>query len=583
MHRTHTCGELTAKHSGTKAMLAGWVHTRRDHGGLIFIDLRDQYGITQVRFDPKTGKSAWEQANALRSEYVIQVTGKVAKRPKAMVNAKLVTGEIELEGTSLTILNEAKTPPFPIDQDSNVAEEIRLKYRYLDLRRPAIRTKLQFRSDMVAFIRRYLIERGFQEVETPILGKSTPEGARDYLVPSRQHPGQFYALPQSPQQYKQLLMVGGFDKYFQIAPCFRDEDARADRAPDQFYQLDLEMAFVEQQEILDLLEGLFTEFAEKFSKKKILHTPWPRLTYKEAMETYGSDKPDLRFGMKITDVTVLAQQTAFSVFTSAPFVKGIACPQGATLSRKDFEDLTEFAKKQGAQGLAWAKVKDGLFDSSIAKFVDSELQKRMLGSLKAKDGDAVFFIADELLVVHETLGALRKKLGDRFQLADPHVLAFCYVIDFPLFEERLERGHFAPKHHMFTRPKEEDLPLLDSDPGKALSWQHDMVLNGAEVAGGSLRIHQADVQEKIFTLIGFDADHTAQFQHMLDALRSGAPPHGGFAPGIDRLVMMFLDEPNIREITAFPKTGDNRDLTLGAPSSVDPEQLRDVHIRIVKD
>lgn len=582
MYRTHTCGELTAKHSKKEATLAGWVHTRRDHGGLIFIDLRDQYGITQVRFDPKTDKQAWEQANTLRSEFVIQVTGKVVNRPEAMVNTKLATGEIELEGSALAILNEAKTPPFPIDQDSDVGEDIRLKYRYLDLRRPSIRKKLAFRSDMVAFIRRYLIERGFQEVETPILGKSTPEGARDYLVPSRQHPGKFYALPQSPQQYKQLLMVGGFDKYFQIAPCFRDEDARADRAPDQFYQLDLEMAFVEQKDILDLMEGLCTEFAKKFTKKKILHSPWPRLTYKEAMERFGSDKPDLRFGMELTDVTELAKQSAFSVFTSAPFVKGIACPQGAALSRKDFEELTEFVKKQGARGLAWAKVKAGVFDSPIAKFVDGALQKKILHTLKAKDGDAAFFVAGEPLIVHETLGALRKKLGDRFQSADPNVLAFCYVVDFPLFEERMERGHYAPKHHMFTRPKEEGLPLLDSDPGSVRSWQHDMVLNGAEVAGGSLRIYNADVQEKIFTLIGFDAEHTAQFQHMLDAFRYGAPPHGGIAFGIDRAVMTFLDEPSIREITAFPKTGDNKDLTLGAPSEVEEQQLKDLHIRLTK-
>lgn len=583
MYRTHQCGELRANDKGKEVQLAGWVNTRRDHGGIIFIDLRDQYGITQLRFDPKANTAAWETANTLRSEFVITVKGKVELRPKDMINKKLETGEIELNGQELTILNAAKTPPFEIDKETNVNEEVRLKYRYLDLRRPSIRKKLGLRAAFVAYVRKFLIERGFQEVETPILGKSTPEGARDYLVPSRLHPGKFYALPQSPQQYKQLLMVGGFDKYFQIAPCFRDEDARADRAPDQFYQIDLEMAFCDQEEILQLMEELYTTFIADHSPKKILATPWPRIAYHEAFETYGSDKPDLRFGMKLIDVTELAHQSDFSIFKQAELIKAICCPDAAKLSRKDFDDLTEFAKKQGAQGLAWAKIVKKEFDSPIAKFISAELKKKILSALDAQDGDAVFFVADEYLVVHEALGALRKKLGDQLKLADPNVLAFAYIVDFPLFEPRKEGGHFAPMHHMFTRPKEEDIPMLDTDPHKVKAWQHDMVLNGYEVAGGSLRIYTPGLQEKIFSLIGFDMKKAKEdFGHMLEAFSYGAPPHGGFAPGIDRFIMTLLDEPNIREVIAFPKTGDNRDVTLGAPSDVEAKQLKDIHISITK-
>lgn len=582
MYRTHTCGELRAEHEGRDVTLAGWVNTRRDHGGIIFLDLRDETGITQVRFDPKTSAQAWKVADGVRPEFVLSIAGTIAKRPKDMMNPKLPTGKIELVGTSMTVLNTAITPPFAIDKEDNVNEELRLKYRYLDIRRPWVRKRLQFRSAFVRHIRDYLFERGFQEIETPILGKSTPEGARDYLVPSRLHPGMFYALPQSPQQYKQLLMVGGVDKYFQIAPCFRDEDARADRSPDQFYQLDLEMAFVQQPELLDLMEGLFSSFVERSTDKKLFAKPWPRLTYKEAMETYGTDKPDVRYNVKLTDVTDLVQQSDFAVMKSSPLIKAICAPKGSELSRKELNDLTEFAKKHGAKGLAWAKVKDNAFDSPIAKYISDDLQKKILTTLHAKNGDAIFFVADEWLVVHEVLGAVRSRLAERFGWADPNVLAFLFVTDFPLFEERKENGHFAPKHHMFTRPKEEDIALLDTDPHKVRSWQHDMVLNGIEVGGGSLRIYTAELQEKIFELIGFDQKRARQFQHMLEAFRFGAPPHGGFAPGIDRLVMMLLGEKSLREVAAFPKTGDNKDLTLGAPSEVEEQQLKDLHIRLTK-
>ncbi len=584
MYRTQYCGELRKQHVGTTATLAGWVNTRRDHGGLIFLDVRDGTGITQVRVDPKTAKEAWTVADKVRSEYVLQVTGEVVARPTDMVNPKLPTGEIEINGTGLTILNPAKTPPFPIDKDSNVSEDVRLKHRYLDLRRKSVREKIEFRATMVSFIRAFLTSRGFLEIETPILGKSTPEGARDYLVPSRAHPGKFYALPQSPQQYKQLLMVAGFDKYFQIAPCFRDEDARADRAPDQFYQLDLEMAFVEQKDILALMEELFTSFIRKhLPSKKLLASPWPRLTYDEAMGKYGTDKPDIRFGLELQDVTALAQQSSFKVFTEAPLVKAMVYPKGGEFSRKAFDELTELAQKNGAKGLVWGKVKGGALESPIAKYLPADVQSKLLSSIGAREGDAVFFVADGPLTVHAALGALRAELGERGRLADPDTLAFCFVVDFPLFEPTKERGHFAPQHHMFTRPKDEDLPLLDTDPHKARSWQHDMVLNGVEVGGGSIRIHERPMQEKIFKLIGFDLEKArADFGHMLEAFEFGAPPHGGIAPGIDRLVMMFLNEPNVREVVAFPKTGDNRDLTLGAPSDVEPQQLKDLHLRLVK-
>lgn len=583
MYRTHLCGELRKEHEGKEVTLSGWVNTRRDHGGLLFIDLRDENGITQLRFDPKVNEEAWKAANTLRSEFVITVSGTVEKRPKDMINAKLPTGEIELAGSVLRVLNTSKTPPFEIDKDGNVNEELRLTYRYLDLRRPAIRKKLKLRADFVAYVRQFLIKRGFQEVETPILTKSTPEGARDYLVPSRLHPGKFYALPQSPQQYKQLLMVGGFDKYFQIAPCFRDEDARHDRAPDQFYQIDLEMAFCEQDEILVLLEELYTSFIESHTDKKILAKPWPRISYKEAFETYGSDKPDLRFEMKLVDITRLAQQSTFEVFKNAELIKAIRYPNAETsLSRKGIDELIDLAKKQGAKGLTITRVKGELLNTPLAKFMDGELQKKIIRRMEATDGDSILFVADEYLIVHEALGALRKKLGDQLQLADPNVLAFAYIIDFPLFEPRKEKGHFAPMHHMFTRPKEEDIPLLDTDPHAVRSWQHDMVLNGYEIAGGSLRIYTRQLQEKIFELIGFEMKKAHQdFSHMLEAFEFGAPPHGGIAPGIDRFLMTLLDEPNIREVTAFPKTGDNRDLMLNAPSDVEPQQLKDVHLKIV--
>jgi len=583
--RTHTCGELTTKTVGKTVTLTGWVNTRRDHGGLIFIDLRDYYGVTQLRVDPKSSETAWKVADGVRSEYVLQVTGEVTARPNNMVNPKLATGEVELDVQELVVLSKAKTPPFEIDKDGEVNEEIRFKHRYLDLRRRQTRDILAFRGSFIASLRRELIDRGFLEVETPILGKSTPEGARDYLVPSRVHPGEFYALPQSPQQYKQMLMVGGIDKYFQIAPCFRDEDGRADRAPDQFYQLDMEMAFVEQADILQTVEEVFTKTIKTLlPTKKFLTTPWPRLTYAEVMDKYGTDRPDLRYGMELVDVTTVVQQSDFEAMKKGTLVKGLTVSGFAKdASRSSMDALVESAKKLGAKGLAWAKVVDGKLDSQIAKFFPDGVQAELIKAMGAKNGDVVLFVADEPAVVHAVLGTLRVQLANELKLADPNLLAFAYVVDFPLFEPKLEDGHYAPSHHMFTRPKEEDLDKLESDPFSVRSWQHDLILNGFEVGGGSLRIYDPALQLTIFKMVGLDPEKAVlDFSHMLTAFGYGAPPHGGIAPGIDRLVMTLLGLDSVRETMAFPKTGDNRDLMMGAPSPVDPKQLKDLHIQTGK-
>ncbi|MBI2426377.1 MAG: aspartate--tRNA ligase [Candidatus Kerfeldbacteria bacterium] len=591
MLRTHTCGELTAKDEGKDVTVCGWVHRRRDHGGLIFIDLRDRYGLTQLTINPIKNKRAWKTADAVRSEYVLIARGTVVKRPATMVNKKLKTGAIEIEVSDVTILNAAKTPPFEIalkvgedavTQARNLNEEVRMKYRYLDLRREMIREKIEMRSRAIRFIREFMWKEGFQEIETPILTKSTPEGARDFLVPSRLHPGQFYALPQSPQQYKQLLMVAGFDKYFQIAPCFRDEDPRIDRSPDQFYQLDIEQSFAEQNDVLDLVERLFTSLVEKLTTKRILKKPWPRLTYDEAMEKYGVDKPDLRFGLEIQHVSDLVKDCHFQVFSDAVarggVVKAICAKGAAVFSRAQIDELTEFVKKSGAKGLAYLVVEKGGVKSPIAKFLGDELTKLLLKSVGAKAGDIVFFGAGDKRVVRDSLGALRNELGRRLGLKDPNLCAFAFVVDFPLFEEDKHDGHYAPMHHMFTRPKEEDVPLLETNPHMVKSYQHDMVLNGVEVGGGSIRIYDRTTQEKIFELIGFTDEQRSYFHHMLEAFEYGAPPHGGIAPGVDRFLMVLMNEDNIREVMPFPKTGDVRELMMDSPSTVDEQQLKDVHI-----
>ncbi|MBI4127775.1 MAG: aspartate--tRNA ligase [Parcubacteria group bacterium] len=567
---------------GKKVTVHGWVHSRRDHGGLIFIDLRDFGGLLQVAFHPESHPEVFKLAESIRSEDVIRVTGTLITRPASMVNPKLATGKVELTAEELIIFSKAATPPFEVSADTlSVNEETRLKYRYLDLRSERMRRNIRMRHRVIKFLRDYLDKEGFVEIETPILTKSTPEGARDFLVPSRLHPGSFYALPQSPQQYKQLLMVGGIERYFQIARCFRDEDQRGDRQA-EFTQLDMEMSFVGRDDVLMLIEGLFTQLVETlYPEKKIMQKPWPRLTYHEVMEKYGIDKPDIRFGLELTDITELAHASEFKVFKEAKLVKGITAAQ--SFSRSEMDELEAFAKEEGAKGLASAKVTADGFESQIAKYFSLELQKKIATAMQAKEGDTLMWVADEKFKANEVLAALRNHLGDTLKLRDPNLLAFAFVVDFPLFEEgKLENGHFAPSHHMFTMPKEEDLKLLDTDPAKARSYQYDFVLNGYEVGGGSIRIHDPKIQEKIFSLIGFTEKEKQYFSHMLKAFSYGVPPHGGIAPGIDRLLMILQNEPNIREVIAFPKNQTAQDLMMDAPSWVSEEQLRELSIKVTK-
>lgn len=583
-YRTHHCNELTIKDKGKKVRLSGWVKARRDHGGLIFLDIRDFYGLTQCVFDPKK-KDAFKIADKIKLESTVCCEGKVRARPKGMINSKLRTGEIEVEVTKINVLNKSRSLPFEIAQEKKISEEIRLKYRFLDLRREKMKRNIVFRDKVIKFIRDYLTKRDFLEIETPILGTSTPEGARDYLVPSRLHPGKFYALPQSPQQYKQLLMVAGIDKYYQIARCFRDEDLRADRSP-EFTQLDLEMAFVEQKEILDLCEDLFTQIVEKLSSKKIHHKPWPRLSYKEAIENYGTDKPDLRFGMKLIDISKDVEGCRFEVFKKAlaekGFVKGIACPDAEKFSRKDLDKLIDFVKQFGARGLAWLSLTKKI-KSPISKFFSNKQIEKIAKKMRAKKGDILFFVADKPKVVHESLGELRCFLARKLNLIDNKLASFAFIVDWPLFEWNEEEKRYDPMHHIFTAPKEEDLPLLDTNPLKVHSWQHDMVLNGVEIGGGSIRISDRKIQEKIFELIKLDRrEAQKKFSHLLSAFEYGAPPHGGIAPGIDRFLMVVLDEPSIREVVAFPKNQKAEDLMMGAPSEVVEERLSELYIKIKK-
>ncbi len=587
MLRTNTCGELTKNDIGKSVELAGWVHRRRDHGGIIFIDLRDRYGLTQIKFDPAIDKKAHSKADQLRSEWVIKIRGKVLGRPADMINPKLKTGEIEIAANQLEILSQAKTPPFEIDEEKvkEVKEEVRMKYRYLDLRKFEAMEVLIKRHQFIKFIRDYLTKLNFIEIETPVLGKSTPEGARDFLVPSRLQSGNFYALPQSPQQYKQLLMLSGVDKYFQIARCFRDEDTRGDRQA-EFTQLDLEMSFIERDDILNLTEKLFTQAIEKlFPEKKFLAKPWPRLDFDQVMLKYGIDKPDLRFGLAITDVTQLVKNCGFKVFTEeinkGGVVRAICATGAAKFSRKEIDDLTEFVKKYGAKGLAYIVLKDNSeLQSPIIKFLGDDLTQKIIEQVGAKAGDIIFFGADKKKVVCESLAQLRNELGRKLKLIDPNLVALAFIINFPLFEEELENGHYAPSHHMFTSPRQEDIKLLDKDPAKVKSYQYDLVANGYEVGGGSIRIHDGKLQEKIFNLIGFNEQKKKQFAHFLRAFQYGVPPHGGMAPGIDRLLMVLMNKPSIRDVMAFPKTGDGRDLMMEAPSEVEEKQLKELHIKI---
>jgi aspartyl-tRNA synthetase len=586
MYKSHTCGELNIDHVGQEVTLAGWVDRLRDLGGVNFIDLRDRFGIVQIVSNPETSPDVHKTLSPVRTEWVIQAVGIVRKRPSGMENLDLPTGAIEVELSSIKVLNPAKTPPFLINQEEEVEEQTRLKYRYLDLRRPRMRENMILRHEVVAFIRRYLSERDFLEIETPILFKTTPEGARDYIVPSRVHPGQFYALPQSPQQLKQMLMVAGMERYFQIARCFRDEDQRGDRQP-EFTQLDLEMSFVEREDVMDLIEGLYTSLvAEVTPQKKVLDTPWPRLTYQEALDRFGKDNPDIRFGMELSDISDLAPDSGFRVFSDTVAndgtVRGINARGLGNYSRKQIDELTEWVKQYGAGGLAYfALTPEGEERSSFARFLSEEAKGESLSRLDGKPGDLLLFVADKPDVVYESLGRLREELRDRLELVDSDLLGFCWVIDFPLVLWNENESSWDPSHHLFTSPMTEDIDMLDEDPSKVRGQQYDLVLNGYEIAGGSIRIHDAELQEKIFGLIGLDLEIARErFGHMLEAFSYGTPPHGGIAPGIDRLCMLLAGEPNIREVIAFPKNQSARDLMGNAPSTVDASQLEELHIRL---
>ncbi len=586
MLKTHSCGQLRAENVGEIVTLAGWVNRRRDMGGVIFIDLRDRDGKTQVVVNSGRSQEAFNLAEQVRSEYVLRVTGEVARRPEGLENPNLNTGDIEVLANTVEVLNPAKTTPFLIDRDEVIDESLRLKYRYLDLRREKMQRNLLIRHKAVKFIRDYLDERNFIEIETPILFKSTPEGARDYLVPSRVHPGKFYALPQSPQQLKQLLMVAGYERYFQIARCFRDEDLRADRQP-EFTQLDLEMSFVERDDILDLIEGLMVGMVKHVSLVPLAHDVFPRISYREAMERFGTDRPDIRFGLELVDIADIAGQSAFKVFAenvaAGHPVKAICVPGAGSYSRKEIGELEEIARANGAKGLATMALDpdSGELKGFITKFFTVDQLIAITDRLNAKPGDLLLFASDEKRVVYSVLGALRDEMGTRLGLKATHQLAFCWVVDFPLFEETLEEGHYAPSHHMFTSPKRAHIPLLDTDPGAVLSEQYDLVCNGFEVAGGSIRIHERPLQRKIMDLIGFTwEDAEVRFGHMLEAFEYGAPPHGGIAPGIDRLVALMAGEPNIREVMAFPKTAQATDLMSDTPSEVAQKQLDELQIAL---
>jgi len=593
--KTHSCGELNKNYVGVGVTLAGWVDRRRDHGGLIFIDLRDGQGIVQVVFNPEVSKRCHEIASEMRNEYVVRVSGEVALRPPGTENPKLPTGDVEVIVHNTDILALSKTPPFYINEDTEVEESLRLKYRYLDLRRERMKENLILRHKVVKFMRDFLDARGFIEVETPILIKSTPEGARDYLVPSRLYPGKFYALPQSPQQLKQLLMVAGIEKYFQIARCFRDEDTRADRQP-EFTQLDLEMSFVEEEDILSLLEELLTSMVETVKPEMRLMKPFPRLTYDEAMERYGTDKPDLRFGMEIRDLSDIFAQSSFSIFRSAIAgggkVKGICAPGCASYTRSQLDELNKMVRGLGAEGLVTMALGSGagslndltieMVRSVAAKFLTLDQIKEMAERLGASMGDLLLIIADKKdKLVSMALSELRREMGQRLKLAEPNMLAFTFILDYPLLQWNEETKQWESMHHPFTAPKDEDVPLLDSAPEKVRAKHYDIVCNGCELSSGSLRIYTSQLQRKIFRLLGYsDEEVEERFGHFLEAFDYGAPPHGGIAPGIDRIVMLLAGEETIREVIAFPKNQNAADLTFDAPSPVTEEQLAELHLRL---
>ena len=588
MLRTHTCGELRASDASQEVTLCGWVDSYRDHGGGLFVDLRDRYGITQVWFGPPTTPEALiEQSKELRAEYVIQVTGTVTKRPDGQQNPKHATGDIEVSATALTLLNKAKTPPVsPSEKVSELpGEDLRLKHRYLDLRRPVMQRTMLLRDLITKRMRDYFEEHHFVDVETPILGRSTPEGARDYLVPSRVHNGSFYALPQSPQLYKQILMIAGYDRYVQIARCFRDEDLRADRQP-EFTQVDLEMSFVDHDDVIGMIDGLMQKLAKDVLDLDI-QLPLPRMTYDEAMRRFGHDAPDLRFGMEIVDCTDLAAESDFGVFKSVVdgggFVRAINAKKGTeTYSRRGIDGLTEFVKNYGAKGLAWFRCEgDGKLGSTIAKFFSDEVLAKFAERLDAEPGDLILFSAADWASTCKVLHALRTKIGDEMQLYDPKEMNFSWVVEFPMFEYDDEEQRWNAMHHPFTAPLDDHVELLDSDPEKCRAKAYDLVINGYEAGGGTIRIHDAATQSKVFGLLGIDeATAKDRFGFLLEALAFGAPPHGGLALGLDRVVMLFAGLDNIRDVIAFPKTQKATDLMTEAPGTVDNKQLKELGVKL---
>ncbi|ANS75463.1 aspartate--tRNA ligase [Paenibacillus yonginensis] len=581
--RTHHCGQITEAQIGETVTLNGWVQTRRDLGGVLFIDLRDRSGIVQIVFNPAYSGEALTIADRARSEYVLSVTGKVVKRSPETVNPNLPTGEVEVQITEIEVLNTAKTPPFFIEDGIEVDESLRLKYRYLDLRRPEMQNTLRLRSKASKIFRDFLDEQGFFEVETPILTKSSPEGARDYLVPSRVHEGEFFALPQSPQLYKQLLMVSGIERYFQIARCFRDEDLRADRQP-EFTQVDLETSFLSQDELLGMMEQLMARLFKETINVDI-PLPFQRLTYAEAMDKYGSDKPDLRFGLELIQVSDLVASSGVKVFASViekgGEVKVLNAKGCGTWSRKEIDDLGPFAARYGAKGLAWIQVKEGEFKGPIVKFFTPEEIEALKERTGAAEGDLLLFSADTKKVVADVLGALRLKIGKQLGLINENEFKFAWVVDFPLLEWDEDAKRYVALHHPFTRPREEDLHLLDTNPDQVLAQAYDIVLNGYEVGGGSMRIYKREIQEKMFAALGLSQEEAKdKFGYLLDAFEYGTPPHGGMAFGLDRLVMLLSGRTNLRETIAFPKTASATDLMMNAPSEVDQSQLEQLHIKL---
>ncbi|MBQ4329508.1 MAG: aspartate--tRNA ligase [Lentisphaeria bacterium] len=583
MYRTHTCGELRKSDAGKEVRVSGWIHSVRDHGGVIFIDLRDNYGLTQIVIDPE--RDFYQALDKWRVESVVQFDGVVVERAEGTVNPKLATGEIEVSATGMEMLGEAEVIPFQVAKDDNAPEAMRLKYRFLDLRKEKLHNNILLRSKVIAAIRAYMTGAGFTEFQTPILTASSPEGARDYLVPSRLHPGKFYALPQAPQQFKQLLMVSGFDRYFQIAPCFRDEDARADRSPGEFYQLDIEMSFVEQDQIFAVVEGLLQDILKKFSTKKFSTDPFVRIPYREAISRFGSDKPDLRNPLEMIDVSEYFRDSEFKAFASTVanggVVRAIKAPNVAGKPRKFFDDMIAFAQENGAKGMAYIIWSEGTEKSPIVKFLSREVIDGLKAAGKVEDGDALFFLADKEKVACKIGGAVIPELGRRLDLIDQNEFKFCWIVDFPMFEEDEETGEIIFSHNPFSMPQGGMEALNTKAPLDILAWQYDIVCNGVELSSGAIRNHRPEIMYRAFEIAGYGPETVDQkFGGMINAFKLGAPPHGGIAPGVDRLVMLLADEPNIREVIAFPFNQQAEDLMMNAPSEVTLKQLRELHIEV---